>query len=147
MGRASSTETSSRRTSLIDEAGEAWVADFGLAKPLDAEADALTRTGDIVGTLRYMAPERFDGHSDARGDVYALGATLYELLTLRPAFADSTRAALIERILRESPPRPKSVDRRAPLDLETIILKAMAKEPSRRYHSAGAMARGPPPLP
>ena len=125
---------------LIDTAGAAWVADFGLAKTLDGEGDGLTRTGDIVGTLRYMAPERFDGLSDVRGDVYALGVTLYELLTLRPIFEESNRARLIERVLREEPPRPRGFDRRLPRDLETIVLKAMAKEPAARYATAGAMA-------
>ena len=73
---------------LLDAKGTVWVTDFGLAK---AEGgDGLTHTGDIVGTLRYMAPERFDGWSDPRSDVYALGATLYELLTLRPPFEERT---------------------------------------------------------
>ena len=125
---------------LIDNTGTAWVADFGLAKTLDGEGDGLTRTGDIVGTLRYMAPERFDGRSDPRGDVYALGVTLYELITLRPVFEEANRAKLIERVLREEPLRPRSLDRRLPLDLETIVLKAMAKEPTARYATAGAMA-------
>ena len=69
---------------LLDTAGVVWITDFGLAK---AEDDGLTATGDILGTLRYMAPERFRGEGDARADIYALGLTLYELLTLRPAFA------------------------------------------------------------
>jgi serine/threonine protein kinase len=73
---------------LLDAEGQAWVADFGLAK-LEG-SDGPTRTGDIVGTLRYMAPERFRGKSDPRSDVYGLGATLYELLTLRPVFDDGT---------------------------------------------------------
>ena len=64
---------------LLDGSGTAWIADFGLAKCAEADED-LTHTGDIVGTLRYLPPERFDGHSDARGDVYALGATLYEAI-------------------------------------------------------------------
>src|SRR5262249_1387245 len=68
---------------LLDAAGVVWITDFGLAK---AENDGLTRTGDILGPLRYMAPERFRGEGDARADVYALGLTLYEMLTLRPAF-------------------------------------------------------------
>ena len=63
---------------LLDAQGHVWVTDFGLAKAQDS--GELTRTGDIVGTLRYMAPERFNGWSDPRSDVYALGATLYELL-------------------------------------------------------------------
>ena len=83
---------------LLDADGIVWVADFGLAKAENGEGQALTHTGDIVGTLRYMAPERFNGWSDARSDVYALGVTLYEMLTLRPAFDESDRLKLIDRI-------------------------------------------------
>jgi hypothetical protein len=72
---------------LLDTAGVVWITDFGLAK---AEEDGLTATGDILGTLRYMAPERFRGEGDARADVYGLGLTLYELLTLGPAFETAT---------------------------------------------------------
>ena len=77
---------------LLDLKGNVWVTDFGLAKA--AEDDDLTQTGDLVGTLRYMAPERFRGRCDARSDVYALGLTLYELLALRPAFEASDRDSL-----------------------------------------------------
>ena len=85
---------------LLDTAGVVWITDFGLAK---AEDDGLTATGDILGTLRYMAPERFRGEGDARADIYALGLTLYELLTLRPAFDASDRLKLIEQIKTEEP--------------------------------------------
>ena len=94
----------------------------------------------IVGTVRYMAPERFDGRSEPRSDVYALGVTLYELLTLRPLFAESRPPKLIERILHDEPVPPRQLDRRIPRDLETIVQKAMAKEPEARYASAAAMA-------
>ena len=87
-----------------------------------------------------MAPERFDGWSDPRSDVYALGATLYELLTLGPPFEDANRARLIERVLHENPVPPRKIDRRIPRDLETIVLKALAKEPAGRYATAAAMA-------
>ena len=87
-----------------------------------------------------MPPERFDGRSDARGDVYALGATLYELLTLRPVFEEPDRTRLIERALSVEPVPPRQLDRRVPRDLETIVLKAMAKEPVLRYATAGQMA-------
>jgi WD40 repeat protein/serine/threonine protein kinase len=122
---------------LLDVAGVVWITDFGLAK---AEGDALTGTGDILGTLRYMAPERFCGEGDARADIYALGLTLYELLTLRPAFETSDRLQMMARIKSEEPPRPRSVDRRIPRDLETIALKACEKEPGGRYGTAEAMA-------
>ena len=90
---------------LLDHAGVVWIADFGLAK---GEDEGLTQTGDILGTLRYMAPERFRGEGDARADIYALGLTLYELLTLRPAFDSPDRLKLIEQIKNEEPPRPRS---------------------------------------
>jgi serine/threonine protein kinase/WD40 repeat protein len=123
---------------LLDGRGTVWITDFGLAK---AEgSDELTHSGDIVGTLRYMGPERFYGQSDPRSDVYGLGVTLYELLALRPAFDDPSRPRLIERIAHEDPPRPRTVDRSIPRDLETIVLKAIAKEPARRYRTAGALA-------
>ncbi len=122
---------------LLDTAGVVWIADFGLAK---ADDDGLTATGDILGTIRYMAPERFRGEGDARADVYALGLTLYELLTLRPGFESSDRLQMIERIKAEEPVRPRLLDNRIPRDLETIVLKAIDKDPDRRYPTADAMA-------
>jgi WD40 repeat protein/serine/threonine protein kinase len=123
---------------LLDADGQVWVTDFGLAKV--EGSDGPTRTGDIVGTLRYMAPERFDGWSDPRSDVYALGMTLYELLTLRPAHEAATRARLIEKVLHEPPAPPRKVDATVPRDLETVVLKAIAKEPAERYPTAKALA-------
>jgi WD40 repeat protein/serine/threonine protein kinase len=123
---------------LLDADGSVWITDFGLAK-LEG-SDGPTRTGDIVGTLRYMAPERFEGWSDPRSDVYGLGITLYELLTLRPAFEAATRVALIERVVKDVPIPPRKVDARIPRDLETVVLKAIAKEPSERYATAHALA-------
>src|SRR5262249_44343008 len=123
---------------LLDTRGTVWVTDFGLAKAVDA--DELTQTGDIVGTLRYMAPERFQGVTDARGDVYGLGATLYEMVTLRPAFNDTDPPRLMRRVPQEAPVPPRPLDPRVPRDLETIILKAIAKEPSQRYQMADALA-------
>ena len=121
---------------LLDHAGVVWIADFGLAK---GEDEGLTHTGDIVGTLRYMAPCRFRGEGDARADIYALGLTLYELMTLRPAFETPDRLKLIEQIKNEEPARPRSLDGRIPRDLETIVLKAIEKDPEARYQSAQAM--------
>jgi serine/threonine protein kinase/WD40 repeat protein len=122
---------------LLDLQGTVWVTDFGLAK---GEGDDLTQTGDLVGTLRYMAPERFNGVSDPRSDLYSLGLTLYELLTLQPAFEESDRGRLVKRVAHEEPPPPHKFDERVPRDLETIVLKATAKEPERRYQTAEALA-------
>jgi WD40 repeat protein/serine/threonine protein kinase len=122
---------------LLDTAGVLWVSDFGLVKTQEA---ALTDTGDLVGTLRYMAPERFRGECDARADVYALGLTLYELLVLRPAFDGQDRLHLVDQIGRQEPARLRMLDPRIPRDLETVIMKAIEKEPRRRYLSAEALA-------
>jgi WD40 repeat protein/tetratricopeptide (TPR) repeat protein len=122
---------------LLDPAGVVWITDFGLAK---AEEDGLTATGDIMGTFRYMAPERFRGQADARADIYALGVTLYELLTLKSAYSSNDRLKLIELVKNQEPVRPRVLDSRIPRDLETIVLKAIDKDPKARYHSAEAMA-------
>jgi WD40 repeat protein/serine/threonine protein kinase/Flp pilus assembly protein TadD len=123
---------------LLDGQGNVWVTDFGLAKV--AEDEALTTTGDVLGTVRYMAPERFRGHSDARSDVYSLGLTLYELLTRRPAFTAPDRTQLIHRVMHDTPARPREVNRAIPRDLETVVLKAIDRDPAGRYPSAAEMA-------
>jgi WD40 repeat protein/serine/threonine protein kinase/tetratricopeptide (TPR) repeat protein len=123
---------------LLDTQGTVWVTDFGLAKA-STDGDNLTHTGDIVGTLRYMAPERFQGQSDARGDVYSLGLTLYELLVQRPAFDETDRNKLIHEVTHNEPPHPRKLNRAVPRDLETIVLKAIDREPARRYQSAAAL--------
>ena len=118
---------------LLDSTGVLWVADFGLAK---FEDDGHTRTGDLVGTLRYMSPERFRGQCDARADIYALGATLYEMLVLRPAFESLNHLELLDQISNLPPRQPRAIDPQVPRDLETIALKAMDKDPANRYQSA-----------
>ncbi|MFO0887854.1 MAG: serine/threonine-protein kinase [Isosphaeraceae bacterium] len=123
---------------LLDLRGTVWVTDFGLAKAID-EAD-LTRPGDVVGTLRYMPPERFQGHSDARSDLYSLGLSLYELLAFRPAFAESHRERLIQQLTRAEPAPPSQFTREIPHDLETIVLKAIDRDPACRYQSAAGLA-------
>ena len=124
---------------MLDAAGQVWVMDFGLAR--SEEASPLTGSGDVVGTLRSMAPERFDGQTDPRGDVYALGLTLYELLTMRPAFDEADRSRLIHAILRQPPPRPTHIDQRIPRDLETIVLKAIDKDPAQPLRRRGRHGR------
>jgi serine/threonine protein kinase/WD40 repeat protein len=123
---------------LLDRMGQVWVTDFGLAKLTDT--DDLTHSGEVIGTLHYMAPERFQGRADARSDVYSLGLTLYELLTFRPAYDETDRSKLIARILAAELPDPRRLNPRVPRDLETIVLKAIYREASRRYASAGEMA-------
>jgi eukaryotic-like serine/threonine-protein kinase len=123
---------------LLDLEGTIWVTDFGLAKT--EGSDELTHAGDVIGTIRYMAPERFDGTTLPQSDIYSLGITLYEALTLRPGFDESNRARLIERILHHSPVRPRKLDSRIPRDLETIVQKAIARDARDRYPDAEAMA-------
>ena len=124
---------------LLDADGTVWVTDFGLAKG-EADPDDLTHSGDLLGTLRYAPPERFAGRSDARGDVYGLGLTLYELLTLRPAFNETDRSKLLEQVLHAEPPRPRRLVPSLPRDLETIVLKSIDRDPARRYQTAGDLA-------
>jgi WD40 repeat protein/serine/threonine protein kinase len=125
---------------LVDLAGHLWVTDFGLAR-IPGENN-LTLTGDVLGTLRYMSPEQALGKRlllDGRTDVYSLGATLYELLTLRPAFAGDDRQEVLQRIAHGEPQPPRRLNQAIPAPLETIVLKAMAKEPARRYAGAAAL--------
>ncbi len=127
---------------LLTSDGAPKITDFGLAKRLDADA-AQTRTGDILGTPSYMAPEQARGRNDAVGpstDVYALGALLYELLTGRPPFKGETVWDTLEQVVKQEPAAPRQLAPRTPHDLETICLKCLSKEPTRRYRSAVALA-------
>lgn len=122
---------------LVDRQGRLWITDFGLAR-VQAGAD-LTATGDVIGTIRYLSPEQAAGRHaqvDQRADVYALGATLYELLTLRPAFPSDDRHELLRQIEQQEPPSPRRLNPSIPVDLETILLKAMSKQRELRYLSA-----------
>jgi serine/threonine protein kinase/Tfp pilus assembly protein PilF len=126
---------------LVNGRGSLWVTDFGLAR-LAGEA-GLTRTGDLVGTLRYMSPEQALGQHrqvDERTDVYALGATLYELLTLEPVHDGADRQVLLRQIGHEEPRPPRRLNPAVPADLETVLLKALAKEPAGRYPTARELA-------
>jgi len=123
---------------LIDEVGEPYLTDFGLAKLTD-DAD-LTESGDFIGTLRYAAPEQLQGRCHARSDVYSLGATLYELLSGQPPFDAENRGSLIRLIIETEPRMLHRVAPAVPRDLATVVHKAMAKEPARRYPTAAALA-------
>src|SRR5271157_2693735 len=123
---------------LLDAHGIVWIADFGLAKA--TTDDDLTHTGDIVGTIRYMAPERFRGHCDARSDVYGLGLTLYELLARLPAFDEADRGELIKQVTEAELPPLRKLDRTISRDLATIVHKAIEREPSHRYRTAEDLA-------
>jgi tetratricopeptide (TPR) repeat protein len=123
---------------LLDVFGRVWLTDFGLAKATGTPD--LTHSGDLLGTLRYMAPERFQGRADVRSDVYALGLTLYELLALRPAFGAAGQAQLIGQITSGEPPRLDGLNPQLPRDLVTIVHKAIARDPGDRYQTAAALA-------
>ena len=122
---------------ILDPLGNIWITDFGLAK--FEEGDDLSQSHDIAGTLRYMAPERLRGVSNPQCDLYALGATLYELLALRPPFEGQDQLQLIHRIENQPPVPPRQINRHIPPDLETIVLKALAKDPNDRFDSAEEM--------
>ncbi len=125
---------------LLDRRDNIWLTDFGLAR-VDA-LTSLTLTGDVVGTARYMSPEQARGQRevDARCDIYSLGATLYELLTLQPAVAGECREEVLNRIARDAVPPVRQIDRAIPRDLETIVAKCMERDPQQRYRSAEEVA-------
>jgi WD40 repeat protein len=126
---------------LLDDQGRLWITDFGLAR---ATGDVtLTHTGQIIGTPRYMSPEQAEATVtpiDHRTDVYSLGATLYELLTRRPPVEGTTPQEVLQALLQREPIAPRRLDPKIPRDLETILLKAMARRPEDRYASAQDLA-------
>jgi serine/threonine protein kinase len=125
---------------MLTDRGAVKVLDFGLAKTLEPDltsAESLTQPGMIAGTLPYMAPELFRGaEADARVDIYALGAVLYEIATGARAFAQETTASLIEAVLRDPPSNPTAITPNLSQGLEGIILKSLAKDPNTRYSTA-----------
>jgi len=126
---------------LVEPPGHLWVTDFGIARfPGDAD---LTNSGDMPGTARYMSPEQAQAHGSAvdhRSDIYSLGVTLYELLTLVPAVDGKTNEEILRQLAQAEPRRPRRLNSTIPLDLETVVLKAIAKDPDQRYASAQLMA-------
>jgi tetratricopeptide (TPR) repeat protein len=126
---------------LLDLRGNLWITDFGLAR---FQKDArLSMTGDLVGTLRYMSPEQALAKRvvvDHRTDIYSLGVTLYELLTLEPAFRGSDREELLRQVAFEEPRSPRRLNKSIPAELETIVLKATEKNPAERYATAQELA-------
>jgi eukaryotic-like serine/threonine-protein kinase len=120
---------------LLDARRQVLVTDFGAL--LEGDGDS-PRT--LTGTYRYMAPERFDGVCDVRSDVYALGATLYELLVTSPAFEGENPDSLINRIRRHDLISPKLVRPDVPAELDAVVSKAMARDPAERYRTAGEMS-------
>jgi serine/threonine protein kinase/Tfp pilus assembly protein PilF len=125
---------------MLDAQGRLWVTDFGLARTADS---GLTMTGDVLGTLRYMSPEQAlarHGLVDHRTDVYSLGTTLYELLTLEPPFTGTDRQEVLRQIAFEDPKPPRRVNKTSPAELETIVLKALEKNLLDRYATAKDLA-------
>ncbi len=122
---------------LVDRRGEVWIADFGLAKL--TEQQAVTKSGDVVGTPQYMPPESFGGNYDVRSEVYSLGLTLYELLALRPAIEGRNTAEVIRKASLGVSVSPRKANPLVPRDLETIVLKSLAIDPRSRYVSAGEL--------
>ncbi|MHC5038902.1 MAG: protein kinase domain-containing protein [Planctomycetota bacterium] len=122
---------------------EPMLTDFGLAKDVESESK-MTRSGMTLGTPAYMPPEQAEGHLDAideRSDVYSLGATLYEMLVLQPPFEGKSVGDLVRKILFHEPVPPRKINRQLDKDLETICLKCLEKEPSKRYGKAADLAQ------
>ena len=128
---------------LLDEAGNAYLADFGIARPLAADVTQLTNTGDYVGTLDYMAPERLmrgaDSSADPASDVYSLACVLFQCLTGRVPFPAPDTVGKLAAQLNDPPPAPSLFDRRVPPAMDLVVRTGMDKDPRRRYPSAGEL--------
>jgi tetratricopeptide (TPR) repeat protein len=121
--------------------GRVFVLDFGIARPIDRTSSVLTQTGSIVGTPAFMSPEQASGKSlDVRTDVYSLGATLYAVLLGRNPFEGGSILEVMQAVIVDEPTAPRRLDPRLPKDVETIVLKAMRKDPLERYPTASELA-------
>jgi len=128
---------------IVDAGGTVWITDFGLASFRTTASPGLTLTGDLLGTVRYMSPEQALAKRvpvDHRTDIYSLGVTLYELLTLEPAFPGDSPQQVLQEIAFREPQPPSRLNRAVPPELETILLKASAKDPEARYATAKELA-------
>jgi len=128
---------------MVTPEGTPVILDFGLARDVEDEGHTLTHTGQILGTPAYMAPEQISNERtliDRRVDVYALGVTLFECLTLNRPFEAPTREQLYQKILTAAPPNPRRLNPRLPRDLQTVIEVALDRDPDRRYQTAEALA-------
>jgi eukaryotic-like serine/threonine-protein kinase len=124
---------------LIDPSGHVWITDFGLVRRI--QDNGLTQSGELIGTANYMSPEQARGKPvDERTDIYGLGITLYELLTGHQAFAEEPHRSVLSRIESEEPIKPRQINPSIPTDLETVVLKAIAKDREDRYSSAAELA-------
>ena len=122
---------------MLDDKGQVWITDFGLVKISDEEQ--ITKTGAVIGTPQYLAPESLKGHYDQKSETYCLGLSLYELATLKPAFAPGSHAEVFHRVIHDTPAAAAKIDPAIPKDLATIIEKAISKDPGDRYESAFAL--------
>lgn len=125
---------------MIDKSGAVKVMDFGIARVLADTGNSVTQTAAVIGTAQYLSPEQARGESvDARSDVYSLGCVLFELLTGEPPFTGDSPVAVAYQHVREDPPTPSSVLAGVPAELDSVVLKAMSKNPANRYQSAAEM--------